>query len=280
MTNTEPTMNFEEFVSQLPVNDSFSFDPSSFEILSTIRYDPGLTEKVPVTTDDITKNNLFVFTEHVERMKYTVKYFSSASVDSKEDISPFEIEEDHVFEVIVGAIRDASVDLSQPLRIRLLLSLEGKLRVELYQTLPRHNLLDGLGDNYPEELRYDIYVDRTPVLPSPFTSFKTTSRDVYNEARKRALPGKSTREEVLLINSCGEVMEGSITNIAIKTKTGEWVTPKLTSGCLCGVTRHFLLQKNALKEGTVSSDSLKIGLDVLLLNGVLGVVRGTIRGFV
>lgn len=272
-------MDYDKFIAQLPVTGSFSFDPSSFEILSTIRYDPGLTERAPTTADDITKNNLFVFTEHVERLKYTVEYFYSASDELKKDSFPFDINGDHVFAVIVGAIKDAHVDVSKPLRIRLLLLLEGKLRVELYDTLPRPNLLDGLRDDYPEELRYDIYVDRTPVLPSPFTSFKTTSRDVYNEARKRALPGKSQREEVLLINTCGEVMEGSITNIAIKTKTGEWVTPQLTSGCLCGVTRHFLLQKDALKEGTVSSESLKIGQDVLLLNGVLGVVRGTIRGF-
>lgn len=280
MTDASSTMDYQTFISQLPLKDPFSFDPSSFEILSTIRYDPGLTDKKPQTIEDITVNNFFVFTEHVERLKYTVKYFHSASVDVTESSFPFEIEENYIFNVIVGAIRDAGVALSQPLRIRLLLSLSGNLRVELYETLPRPNLVDGLNDEYPEELRYDIYVDRTPVLPSPFTSFKTTSRDVYNEARERSLPGKSKREEVLLINSCGEVMEGSITNIAIKTDTGEWVTPQLTSGCLCGVTRHFLLQKNALKEGTVHLKELEVGQDVLLLNGVLGVVRGTIREFV
>lgn len=280
MTDSNESIEYNAFLSKLVLKGSLTFDPRSFEILSTIRYDPGLTKKAPQTTSEIAKGNFFVFTEHLKRLKFAVKYFSASLNGSNGDRLPFEVEEDYIFRAIVEAIKDADACLSKPLRIRLLLSLQGNIRVELYETLPRPNLLDGLEKEYPDELRYDIYVDRTPVLPSPFTSFKTTKRDVYDEARKRCLPGRTSREEVVIINTCGEVMEGSITNIAIKTKAGEWITPQLTSGCLCGVVRHFLLQKNAVKEGMISLKNLKVGQDVLLLNGVLGVVRGTIKGFI
>lgn len=277
---TEPlgAMSYESFVNQFPGGDPFKIDTSSFEILSTIRYDPSLTEERPHSVASITKRNFFLLTEHVERLKFTVDYFASKT--GMEEVFPFEIEENYIFQLLVKAIDDSQLSTAEPLRIRLLTSMEGKIRVELYETAPRVDLLDGLLDDYPQDQRYDVYVDTTPVLPSPFTSFKTTSRDVYTRARNKALPGSSKREEVILVNSCGEVMEGSITNIAIKSESGEWITPKLTSGCLCGVTRHFLLQKNMIKEDLIQLDRLHVGQDVLMLNGILGVVRGTIRGFV
>ena len=74
-------------------------------------------------------------------------------------------------------------------------------------------------------------------------------------------------------------MEGSITNVAVKRESdGKWVTPLLSSGCLCGVTRHFLLRKNFIEEDNVTLEQLKPGTKVLLMNAIMGVFGGTIVG--
>lgn len=270
-------LTYDEFMRQLWDKDPFDIDPSSFEILATIRYDPHLSKAVPQQVSDITKDNFFLFPEHIERLKFAFRFFEDAlAASGLEHDHTFDINATHIFSQLTTALAEAAATLDQPLKLRLLVSMDGHVRVEIYAAPARANLLDGLDEASSE---YDVYVDRTPVLASPFTSFKTTQRDVYNQARAK-LPGSAPKEEVVLVNSSGEVMEGSITNIAVRTGGGEWVTPRLTSGCLCGVVRHFLLLKNHVKEGDVLPDSLKVGQEVLLLNGILGVVRGTIRGFV
>lgn len=282
MSQPISTITYDSFLDSTDNRDNFEIDPDAFEILSTVRYDPGLTKDTPKTIEEVTKQNFFLFPEHVERTKYAVNFFLDAAKHSNPDLKPaiFEIDESYIFSKLVRALEESGISLDQPLRIRLLLSLKGEMNVELYQTPVRENLLDGLSDDYPESEKYDLYVDKTPVLASPFTSFKTTARKVYSDARSRALPGKLSKEEVILVNTLGEVTEGSITNIAIKNNQGVWITPKLTSGCLCGVTRYLLLKKNLIKEGLIRLENLKEGQEVLLLNGILGVVKGTIKGFV
>lgn len=272
-------ITYDSFVDQTGNREKFSIDPAAFEILSTVRYDPAIAKKQPKTISDVRQNHFFLFPEHVERMKYLADFFLDAMKHIDPDFSqePFDIDQKFIFNKLVQAMGESGVSLDKPLKIRLLLSLDGTMNVELYETPVRENLLDGLDDEYDDSMRYDVYVDTTPVLASPFMSFKTTYRKVYTEARARCLPGKQSREEVVLVNTLGEVTEGSITNIAVRSKDGLWVTPQLTSGCLCGVTRYFLLKNNHIKEGSVRLESLSVGQDVLLLNGILGVVRGTIK---
>ena len=71
----------------------------------------------------------------------------------------------------------------------------------------------------------------------------------------------------------------SDTNVAIRRKKdGKWITPQLSSGCLCGVMRHFLLRKDFIEEETILLRSLEIDTEILLFNGIMGVVRGKIVG--
>lgn len=275
-------VTYDTFVELTGTRDQFEIDPDSFDILSTVRYDPKLSKKPPTSIATVTRQNFFLLPEHVERMKYTVDFFIEAAKRTAPPLDPtvFQIDETFIYDKIVQALEESGISVDQPLKVRLLLSLNGRMKVELYQTPVRENLLDGFSDSYPESEKYDVYVDTTPILPSPFTSFKTTSRKLYSDARSRALPGNLTKEEVILVNTIGEVTEGSITNIAVKDKAGEWITPKLTTGCLCGVARFMLLKKNLLKEGKIKVEDLHEGQEVLLLNGIMGVVRGTIKGFV
>lgn len=282
MASSISPLTYESFIALLDQGDQFTIEPSSFDIISAVRYDPTLSTVPPTSVDKVTKSNLFLFPEHIERLKFSFNFFQQAAKDSNPGIqlSDIEIDGDFIFHQIVKAIEESQVPLDKPLKVRIVVSIKGSVEIILNEATERPNLLDGLEDFYAEDQRWDVYVDRTPILVSPFTSFKTTRRDVQNNAR-RSLPGKRPgKEEVLLTNSAGEVMEGSITNVAFKNKAGQWTTPQLTSGCLCGVARHFLLRKDFVKEGNIPVSELKIGQDVLLLNGIQGAVRGTIVGFV
>lgn len=122
-------------------------------------------------------------------------------------------------------------------------------------------------------------------MVGPFTSFKTTKRDIYNKSRQRILDpiindpdnkDKNTLYEVLLYNTRDEITEGSITNVAF-FRDGQWKTPPLGSGCLCGVVRHHLLTKKLIQEDIILKKSLRDKEPLLLFNGVQGVVHGILH---
>lgn len=256
----------------------YEVDLANFQVLSTIRYDPALSPAPPQTINDVTHNNFFLFGEHIERLKFTFMFFLTNYAHGTENPG-FEVLEQYIFSQLQRALLQSNILLLGPLKIRLLASFNGEIKIELYPVPIRENLLDGiLLDVYPEQDTWDVYLDSEATLPSPFTSFKTTKRDAYSAARARKLPGiRPGKEEVLLYNTNNELMEGSITNFALRSKDNRWITPQLSSGCLCGVMRHALLKKNLITEETVLTSNIKVGSEVLLFNGVMGVVRGIIR---
>lgn len=202
-------------------------------------------------------------------------------------------------------------DWSKPYKFRALVSSTGSLKIEVSPTIPRANLFSGLKrvqEPHLGDIIYDVVLDTQSTVVSPFTSFKTTKRDVYNRARQTNLrpplgnstdPGPSifadspvaleeknknkfyplsspSYQEVLLYNTREEITEGSITSVAF-FRDGKWKTPPLGTGCLCGIVRHHLLTKMMIQEGIISKKSLVDGEPVLLFNGVQGVFRGVLR---
>ncbi|EGV66412.1 Aminodeoxychorismate lyase [Yamadazyma tenuis] len=247
---------------------------TDFQIVSTIRYDPNISKVKPKAVDDITAENFFLLPEHINRLQFTIEFFT------RNEETTLVFEEKTILDQLVTSIKDNSHPVDTPLRIRLLVGLDGQVTLEFFETIERPNLLRGLDDDIPEDEIWDIYVDSETILMSPFTSFKTTHRSHYNAAREKCLPGARVgKEEVILGNVRGELMEGSITNIAVH-KDGKWVTPELSSGCLCGVTRSFLLMNMYIKEGKLELKDVNIGDEVLLFNGVAGVVRGQVKAIV
>ncbi|KAG7662912.1 ABZ2 [[Candida] subhashii] len=256
-----------------------------FEILSTIRYDPLLSRIPPMIYDEISSVNFFLLSEHIERLKFTLAYFHHQFKTTMD----FEITESGLLEQLIRAMKYAQRPVMLPYKYRVLVDLSGNVRVEIHDTDHRDDLLAGMfpclvdetlmGMSNVDEV-WDVYIDSKQTLISPFTSFKTTKRDAYNEVRARILPGlRPGKEEVLLYNTSNKLMEGSITNVAIKRfSDGKWITPLLSSGCLCGVTRSFLLKKDFIEEDSIDIDDLLPGMDILLFNGVMGVVRGRIIG--
>lgn len=277
--NSSFYLSIAEHIHEKYLSTNFKPQNTEFEILSTIRYDPKLTPIPPIVAPDITKENFFLFEEHYNRLLFTLEYFHIQSHGVKE--LDFDIHEDLLLSKIIDAIAQSDKFVFEPMKIRLLVSLDGSVRIEIYDTPIRENLLDGLQNpNVSTDDIWDVYIDKELTLISPFTSFKTTNRAVYNTARHRSLPGlRPNREEVLLINGLEHLMEGSISNVAIKRKKdGKWITPQLSSGCLCGVMRHFLLRKKFIEEETISLQAIDVDSEVLLFNGIMGVMRGKIIG--
>lgn len=203
-------------------------------------------------------------------------------------------------------------------KIRALVSKTGALKMEVSLASPRSDLFSGFKkvQNPRKDPVYDVVVDTQSTMSSPFTSFKTTKREIYSTARENNLRpplGKSTKpgppitsdtvlslenpsspsspldaeprtypssspmlQEVLLYNTRDEIMEGSITNVAF-FREGSWRTPPLGTGCLSGVVRHHLLTKQMVQEAVIPKKSLVNGEPVLLFNGVQGIVRGVLR---
>lgn len=261
-------------------HETYDQSLDEFQLLSTIRYDPNLTVNPPMSFDQLQFEHFYLLHDHVERIKYSLRFFTRQYLTKTKNEKPPqvtvpEISDPIIFQHLKSSLCESQISLSTPHKIRLLISFNGKVDVEFYEIPPVRDLLGGFLNLEPP--LFDVYIDKQQVLASPFTSFKTTYRKVYTEARNRCLPGlKPGKEEVIVINTADEVMEGSITNIALKSNTGVWLTPQLTSGCLCGVMRSHLLQKKLLKEYLIYKQDLKPGTELLLFNAIMGVVKGKI----
>ncbi|ERT03019.1 hypothetical protein HMPREF1624_01323 [Sporothrix schenckii ATCC 58251] len=131
---------------------------------------------------------------------------------------------------------------------------------------------------------YEVTVDVDKTSSSPYTHYKTTRRQMYDAARKRAGITGPERKEVLLVNSdSGVIMDGSISTVYF-WRNGRWVTPPVPpkygkesgSGGLDGTTRRWALERKLAVEEEVKADSLQHGEECWLSNGVRGYLFGKI----
>ena len=116
-----------------------------------------------------------------------------------------------------------------------------------------------------EPLRLSI--DRThPVDPTDALLFhKTTVRERYEEAAERF----PDADDVVLVNTRGEVTETTRANIAAKLD-GRWVTPPLDAGLLPGCERAALIADGTLEESPISVESFADADEIAFLNSVRG----------
>lgn len=246
----------------------FERDPYSFQLLSTIRYDPSLTETPPLLPSDISNDNFYLLELHLRRLKYTLEYFC-LQYDS---VKMLELCENFVLKKLIEAIAKSGKDYLKPYKLRLLVRLNGEVTIEVHDTPVITDLTGSMAES--AEPTFDLYISKLPVPISPYTSFKTTVRSHYSEARESTLPGKRVgKEEVLLYNFQGLLTEGSITNVAVR-HGDRWITPMLSSGCLCGVMRHNLLKLGLIEELKIDIHTITPGTELLIFNAIFGVAKG------
>jgi para-aminobenzoate synthetase/4-amino-4-deoxychorismate lyase len=100
---------------------------------------------------------------------------------------------------------------------------------------------------------------------------KTTYRPVYGDAFKAAI--EAGFDDVLFLNSRGEVTEGAISNIFVE-KNGRWLTPPVECGLLPGVYRRYLLDtKPGIEERVIHIEDLRQADAIYLTNAVRGLRR-------
>ncbi|HZD78906.1 MAG TPA: aminodeoxychorismate synthase component I [Actinomycetota bacterium] len=119
-----------------------------------------------------------------------------------------------------------------------------------------------------------VALDTDPVDPSDVWLFhKTTLRERY-ERRRAARPDV---DDVLLINTRGEVTESTIANLAVRLD-GRWVTPPLASGLLPGAYRDRLVRGGRLRERPISLEEVSAAPGLALVNSARGWRSARLRG--
>ena len=143
--------------------------------------------------------------------------------------------------VVVGALeQEAARFPERPARIRLVLDRRG--RVETGGVVAPRS---------PNLVRVGVDLEH-PVDPAdPMLFHKTTRRRVYDEAKAR----HPWADDVLLVNTRGELTESTIANVAVHLD-GAWWTPPLDAGLLAGIGRQVALEEGWLNERSILAADL------------------------
>ncbi|KAG9244079.1 aminotransferase [Calycina marina] len=263
-----------------------------FQLFSSLRYDV-LLETVSTNTENWGNDDkaewspFYMLPLHRDRILKAAQHFgwdeAVSTISGKEGFT-------HLLQKLNEAI---PADSPSPLRVRTLLSKSGEITVETNPTPPvsSNNLYParippprGLGDNDtvhgdPERTTpWTVLPDTKFTTPSPYTSYKTTHRDVYNTARSRVgIESMTSPQEVLIVSTVdGEIMEGSFTSVFF-WRHGKWITPSERCGGQIGTTRRWALERGFCEEGRVEVGMLVDGEECWVSNGVRGFIWGKVK---
>jgi para-aminobenzoate synthetase/4-amino-4-deoxychorismate lyase len=152
-------------------------------------------------------------------------------------------------------------------KVRLLVDREGRMNIG-------DEMLARGADGDAKVARVCVSRQKTDAK-DPMLYHKTTHRPWYAEAFKEA--GNAGFDDVLFMNSAGEVTEGAISNVFVE-HAGRWLTPQVECGLLAGVYRRHLLETLAdAEERVLHAEDLRRADAVFLCNAVRGLRRVTIE---
>lgn len=282
-------------------------EAGSFQLFTSLRYDCTLLALRDLHPHDLGWNTeksspLYMLDLHRWRMLEAAKHWGWTQaievIQGSEGLARLE-------SLVLDSLPPDELGDPKPRRIKILLSQEGELRLES-SVVPPTTLANLFPDQLPvsddaEDLRalmemrlgalnvsppYDVYLDRDSTYESEFTHYKTTKREMYDQARQRAgLKPTDVTKEVLIVNhATGHVMEGSLTTPYF-WRGGRWVTPPVSwpisddrgSGGQNGTTRRWALERDLAFEEEVPASDVVDGEGVWLSNGVRGFIFGRIR---
>jgi para-aminobenzoate synthetase/4-amino-4-deoxychorismate lyase len=206
----------------------------AFDLIETMRRDPG--------------GAVWRLEEHLVRLRGSAAFFG------------FTFDEADTRHAIDQAGVGVDVDVDQPIRLRVVLARNGRVRV----TAAR------LDDGSAEPVR--VAVDDRPVDPTDvFLFHKTTMRSRYEEATAR----HPDADDVILVNDRGEITEASSSNVAVRLD-GRWWTPPLDAGLLPGTERAALLAAGTVAERPIGLADLERAEGIAVFNSVRGWRRAVV----
>jgi len=195
-----------------------------FQILESLLYDPG--------------DGWFLLETHVRRAAESAAYFG------------YPFQEAAMREILDACV--ASQSNGQPLKVRWLLSADGRMHAEASVLAGGDETWTvGIADN---ACRHD----------DVFVYHKTTHRHVYDEALKRF----PACRDVILVNEQGFVTESCYANVVLETAGGVKITPPVSGGLLNGTFRAQLVAQGAVREQPVTVEMLRQADRVWLVNSV------------
>lgn len=276
----------------------------NFELFTSLRFDPSLLQLGGSQQDDIGWNSTktspyYMLDYHRDRMWKAASYWGwGEALTAIEGVNGLAKLESFITEQLG---QDTSGD---PRRVKVLLSREGQLGLEssVVPATPLANLFPKqlVGPDFyspadgQESLLgqlqlsppYVVHLDDRPTRRSEYTHYKTTKREMYDQARARAglKPTDATQEVLVVDEATGSIMEGSLTTPYF-FRGGKWVTPPVAekfstddgSGGQDGTTRRWALERGLAVEEEVKARDVADGEAVWLSNGVRGFVFGKIR---
>jgi len=185
----------------------------------------------------------FILDLHLNRLEASASYF------------------DYVFDrsFIVEELRKLTAEFdSSPHKVRLLLSRDGKLKLE-----------SSTFDNSENNKIYNIGLAKSFVKSdNVFLYHKTTNRLVYENALKNN-PGFN---DVILYNERNEITESTIANIIFESN-GKFYTPPVNCGLLAGTYREWLIAKGKIEEIIIYKDQVDEFGNIYLINSVRGMYK-------
>jgi para-aminobenzoate synthetase/4-amino-4-deoxychorismate lyase len=206
---------------------------ADFSLLETLRWRP--------------RSGFFLFERHLERLSSSAVHFG------------FRIELDEIRERLLKAARDFEKIRH---RVRLTAGRRGEVEIE--------------GTPWPCSGRtvWNVRLDVQPTdSENPFLFHKTTRRDAYEQARRRAPPG----DEAVLWNERRELTESTRANLVLRIG-GALVTPPVRCGLLAGTYRAELLDRGRIREQVLPVAAFAEAEEVFLVNSVRGWIRARRAG--
>lgn len=240
--DSDPDTEYEECILKASFLSDIGDAPSEdFQLIETMRWENGHIE---------------LLNRHIARLASSAAYFD------------FTFDEDAVRAYIRSLIEAFTEEAGPPnersgaYKVRITLDRWGRTAGSVHAITP------------PAPFRWRVTLAEERIdAGNPFFYHKTTRRDLYERAYQTAQ--HAGFDEALLLNTRGELTEGTRTNVFLEMD-GQLYTPPVESGLLNGVYRqHVLATHPRATERILTLDDLKAADAVYCCNAVQGWQQAT-----
>ncbi|KAK7451515.1 aminodeoxychorismate lyase [Colletotrichum acutatum] len=253
-------------------------DPN-FEIITTFAYSAGL----PYNEASLPEPYCYLLQHGIDRLQAAASDISwTAVAEDLRSIDRVQALSKQVSAHMLSTHGEASKDPGRRFIVRLAFKRDGILSI---MSGPRPTSTDSL---YPRTLsnitdslstsEIPVYLDMEPTKPSLFTKHKTTHRQSYSAAWKRAGIDEATSPaecDVLLQNENGHIMGAAFRTVYF-WRGGRLVTPSSVTGCKMGVSRRWAVENAGVKETLITALDIGDGEVVWLSSAVGGFIQGKV----
>lgn len=216
-----------------------------------IQLDDGVQFGLGVFETICLKNGVPVLLDwHLERMNRSLEYFHISQKIASEDIMQW-------MRIHKDEIRQNPSDIQA---LKIMASEKNRLFLLRENPYTRERIEKGFYLEYSKIIRNET---------SQLVYHKTMNYG-DNILEKRRLKGSGV-DDVVFLNTQGQICEGSTTNIFF-VKKGQIYTPEQNSGLLPGVLRRYILEKLGAEETVLYPNEINEMEDCFVTNSLMGIM--------